>query len=83
MKEFHVDNCCSWRNKLKSVFGEDLKSLLGCLSCSSTHSTEDSQKTSPEECMYERFATGFPTPIRLRQGKDQGDSITACPSGQL
>ena len=28
VKEFYVDNCCSWRNKLKSVFGEDLKVYL-------------------------------------------------------
>ena len=28
VKEFYIDNCCSWRNKLKSVFGDDLKVYL-------------------------------------------------------
>ena len=24
LKEFYIDNCCSWRKKLQSVFGDDL-----------------------------------------------------------
>lgn len=28
VKEFYVDNCCSWRLKLQSVFGPDLRVLL-------------------------------------------------------
>ena len=27
-KEFFIDNCCSWRNSLQSVFGKDLKESL-------------------------------------------------------
>ena len=28
VKEFYVDNCCSWRLKLQSVFGPDLRVVL-------------------------------------------------------
>ena len=28
VKEFYVDNCCSWRLKLQSVFGTDLRVVL-------------------------------------------------------
>ena len=28
IKEFYIDNCCSWRKKLQQVFGSDLKVLL-------------------------------------------------------
>ena len=28
VKEFFIDNCCSWRNCLQSVFGKDLKVFL-------------------------------------------------------
>ena len=28
LNEFYIDNCCSWRNKLKKVFGENLKVYL-------------------------------------------------------
>ena len=28
LSEFYIDNCCSWRNKLQQVFGEELKVKL-------------------------------------------------------
>ena len=27
-REFYIDNCCTWRTKLQSVFGQDLKVFL-------------------------------------------------------
>ena len=28
LKEFYIDNCCSWRSKLQNVFGQQLKVYL-------------------------------------------------------
>ena len=60
VEEFYIDNCCSLRSKLQSIFGTQLKVYLDLFHAIQRISQKNTKKTSVPFYLPQITSTGFP-----------------------